>query len=56
MASSIVPPAVPAHAGAHAGPHLPVPLDVAVPIVAAGGLVFGVIAYDIYRRHWEVIG
>lgn len=41
---------------AHADPHLPLPLDVAVLVVAAGGLVFAVIAYDIYRRYGEVIG
>lgn len=39
--------------GAH--PHLPMPIDVAAATLVVGVVVFGVIAYDIYRRYWATL-
>jgi len=41
---------IPATTSVH--PHLPMPMDVAAAILVLGGVVFGVITYDIYRRCW----
>lgn len=45
---------LPMHASAH--PHLPVALDEATVVLALGAVVFGVIAYDLYRGDWLTAG
>lgn len=42
---------VPIHQGSAVSSHLPLSLDVALAVIAVGGLVLIVLAYDAYRTY-----
>lgn len=41
------------HASQHSGHDMPLSHDAALTAIAVGAVVFGLIAYDIYRVYWE---